>query len=391
MRIFRDTHFAFMKRRRLWLAISLTVLIGAWAAELVRGGLNLGIDFVGGTQLTLKLRQEPELDRLRQALADAGIAQAQIQRFGESGDNEVLIKTPILEGSEEGSQARITAAVDALFDQGQGFDLNRRGTEALTSLLVRLDPDGRGTGVQAADHYGDVAAAIAGVKTEQGLIGSWEELGGVQGVSPAVVQALRGAATLGDYAVLGVESVGPQVGAELRRKGILAIVFSLLGMLAYIWLRFELRFGIGALVAVVHDVLIVLALFALTRYEFNLTTVAAFLTLVGYSVNDSVVLFDRVRENMRRTRRQSFEEVLDVSINQTLSRTALTSGTTLLATGCLLFFGGDVLRGFAFILSIGIIFGTFSSIYIASPFALWWERAFGKGARSERKERRAAL
>lgn len=309
MQIFRDTHFSFMKHRRLWLAISLTLLVGAWVAEFFRGGLNLGIDFVGGTQLTLKFDQEPEIDRLRSALADAGIAQAQIQRFGEPGANEVLIKTPVVQGSEEGSQAQVTAALD------------------------------------------EVA----------------------------------------DYTVLGAENVGPQVGAELRRKGILAVVFSMLGMLAYIWLRFELRFGIGALVATAHDVLITLALFALTRYEFNLTTVAAFLTLVGYSVNDTVVLFDRVRENMRRSRRHSFEETVDLSINQTLSRTVLTSGTTLLATGSLLIFGGDILRGFAFILTIGIIVGTFSSIYIASPFALWWERAFGKGARSERKERRAAL
>ncbi|MGH9381068.1 MAG: protein translocase subunit SecF [Thermoanaerobaculia bacterium] len=309
MRLFRDTHYRFMKHRRLALAIALSILVGAWIAEFIRGGLNLGIDFAGGTQLTLKFEQEPELDRLRRALADAGLAQAQIQRFGETEDNEVLIKTPILEGSEEGSRALVTAA-------------------------------------------------LAGV---------------------------------GDYTVLATGNVGPQVGAELRRKGILAVVFSMLGMLAYIWIRFELRFGIGALVATAHDVLITLALFALTRYEFNLTTVAAFLTLIGYSVNDTVVLFDRVRENMRRSRRQSFEEIVDLATNQTLSRTVLTSGTTLLATGSLLVFGGDVLRGFAFILTIGIIVGTFSSVYIASPFALWWERVFGKGARAERKERKAAL
>jgi preprotein translocase subunit SecF len=183
-----------------------------------------------------------------------------------------------------------------------------------------------------------------------------------------------------------VENVGPQIGEELKTKGILAVVMSLIGMLAYIWLRFELRFGIGALMASVHDVLVCLGLFALAGFEFNLTTIAAFLTLVGYSVNDTVVIFDRVRENMNKNRRQPLIEVMNESLNQTLSRTVLTSGTTLLAVTCLLIFGGDVLRGFAFVLTVGIVVGTYSSVYIASPFALLWEQMFG----SDRRARRSA-
>ena len=187
------------------------------------------------------------------------------------------------------------------------------------------------------------------------------------------------AATLGDFAVLGSENVGPQIGRELRRKGVAAVVLSMLGMLGYIWFRFELRFGIGALIATAHDVLIVLGLYALADFEFNLTTVAAFLTLVGYSVNDSVVVFDRVRENLRRKRRTPLVETMNVSLNQTLSRTVLTSGTTLLAVGSLLFLGGDVLRGFGFILTVGVVVGTYSSIYVASPFTILWEQWFGRG------------
>jgi preprotein translocase subunit SecF len=156
-------------------------------------------------------------------------------------------------------------------------------------------------------------------------------------------------------------------------------------MLCYITFRFELRYGIGALVAVTHDVLVVLGLFAWAGFEFNLTTIAGFLTLVGYSVNDTVVVFDRVRENLRRSRRDSFVTTINKSLNQTLSRTVLTSGTTLLTVGSLLFFGGDVLRGAAFILTVGVIVGTYSSIYVASPFALLWERL------TVRRRQRAAL
>jgi preprotein translocase SecF subunit len=152
-------------------------------------------------------------------------------------------------------------------------------------------------------------------------------------------------------------------------------------MLAYIWFRFELRFGIGAVMASLHDVLITFGLFALFKLEFNLTTVAAFLTLIGYSVNDTVVIFDRIREDMRKSRRLPLIEVMNQAINQTLSRTIMTSGLTLLTCVALLIFGGDVLRGFAFVMTVGIIVGTYSSIYIASPFALLWEQLFGSSGK----------
>ncbi len=154
----------------------------------------------------------------------------------------------------------------------------------------------------------------------------------------------------------------------------MAIVFSMLGMMGYIWIRFELRFGLGALVALIHDVIIALGIFVVLDFEFDLTTIAAFLTLIGYSVNDSVVIFDRLRENLRRSRRQSLVEVINLSLNQTLSRTLLTSGTTMLALGTMFLFGGDVLRGFSFVLLVGVLVGTYSSMFVASPIVLLWER-----------------
>ncbi len=160
------------------------------------------------------------------------------------------------------------------------------------------------------------------------------------------------------------------------------MALSLLGMLVYIWFRFELRFGIGAIMACLHDVLVTLGLFALAGFEFNLTTIAAFLTLIGYSVNDTVVIFDRIRENMRKTRRKPLIDIMNESINQTLSRTILTGGSTLLDPGrAAAALGGDVIRGFAFVMLVGILVGTYSSIYVASPFALLWEQYFGSRGR----------
>jgi preprotein translocase subunit SecF len=392
MEFFRDTNIQFMKYRKPWMLVSAALIVVAVMATFVHGRLNLGIDFAGGTQLTLKFRTLPEVEQLRVIVAAAGVSESQIQSFGSAGENEILIKTPSLPDSEEGSRDVVIAALESEFGAEPGrLDLNRNGRDAITEFLVRRDPDGLlGPGGDAArEGYERVADAILAIRREEGLIREWEEVATLPEVTPEAARLLQEDAALGEFAVLGAENVGPQIGSELTRKGILAIVSSLIGMLVYIWFRFELRFGIGALVAVVHDVLVVLGLYALADFEFNVTTIAGFLTLVGYSVNDSVVVFDRVRENLRRNRTAPLEQTMNLSINQTLSRTVLTSGTTLLAVGSLLFLGGDVLRGFAFILTVGVVVGTYSSIYVASPFALHWEQIFGRAAWLRRREAKA--
>jgi preprotein translocase subunit SecF len=393
MEFFRDTNIQFMSYRKYWVVTSAALLLVSLFVVLFQGKLNLGIDFAGGTQLTLKFQEEPEVEDLRDLMERVGVGEAQIQRFGAVGANEVLIKTPSIEGSEEGTQELLVSALEQAYPAvGSGPDLNRVGAETLADFLVGRDPDGLiGADPEAARQgYLEAADAVIAVRRDSGLIGSLDELESVPGVSAPALAELRDGCSLGQFSLLGTENVGPQIGSELRQKGVLAVLSSLIGMLIYIWFRFELRFGIGALVAVVHDVMIVLGFYAIAGFEFNLTTVAAFLTLIGYSVNDSVVVFDRVRENLRRSRSRPLVETMNLSINQTLSRTVLTSGTTLLALGCLLFLGGDVLRGFAFILTIGIVVGTYSSIYVASPFALFWEQAFGGAARLRRRESRAA-
>lgn len=419
MEFLRDTKIDFMKYRKGFVVVSVVLLLISVLAVFVHGKLNMGIDFAGGSQITLRFQDRPEVDELRNVMAAAGFEDALIQRFGEETVNEVMIKTPLAEvdeaaaegdeaqaapesapvegqaaeeaDSETERQAEVLAALDARFNQGVVFDLNRSGSEALANELTRLDPEGvvEEGGDTAKDYYDNVASTVIAARDTDGIFTSWDEVRSIEGVSATVLDALEQNTSLGQFSLLAAESVGPQIGSELRTKGILAVVLSLIGMLLYIWYRFELRFGVGALVAVFHDILVVLGFYALMDFEFNLTTIAAFLTLVGYSVNDTVVIFDRVRENMRRSRREPLADTLNRSINQTLSRTILTSGTTLLAVGALLALGGDVLRGFSFVLTVGVVVGTYSSVYVASPFAMLWETLFGSEAKS-RKEAKAA-
>jgi preprotein translocase subunit SecF len=393
MEFLRDSNFDFMKYRRLWVAVSVVLVVVSVLAVFVHGKLNIGVDFAGGTQLTLQFQEEPVVDEIRGILAGAGLDDAQIQRFGESGSNEVLIKAPVAEEGAQENQERILAALDQRYNaDARGVDLNRAGADAVAGLLAQLDPEGvmEAGGDTAQSYYEGIADSILEVRKDLGIFASWEQVASAEGVSPETLEALRENASLGAITLLGAENVGPQIGRELRTKGILAVVLSLVGMLVYIWVRFELRFGIGAVIASFHDVIVVLGLYALLDFEFNLTTVAAFLTLVGYSVNDTVVIFDRVRENLRLTRREPLIELINRSLNQTLSRTILTSGTTLLATGSLLVLGGDVLRGFAFVLTVGIIVGTYSSVYVASPFAILWEELVRRRTPAQKGTSKAA-
>lgn len=388
MQLFRDTHIDFMKYRKFWIILSLVLFLGGLYAILGPHRLNMGIDFAGGTQMTLGFQQPPDLARLRGVFEREGMAAATIQRFGKESDNQVLVKTTSSHQGEEGSREKIVAALNREFNPGKaGLDLNLTGADALAGFLAKADPDRvAAQGPPAAlAHYNAAADAILKARHDAGLFKSLDGLGRTPGVSPAAAAALRQQAYLGTFNVLGQESVGPQIGGELRHQGFLAVVMSLLGMLAYIWFRFELRFGIGAVMASLHDVVVTLLFFWAFNFEFNLTTIAAFLTLIGYSMNDSVVIFDRVRENMRKSRRKSLLEVMNDSINQTLSRTIMTGGLTFLTVVALLIWGGDVLRGFAFVMTVGIIVGTYSSIYVASPFALLWENLFGVGGRWGKK------
>ena len=199
-----------------------------------------------------------------------------------------------------------------------------------------------------------------------------EESGNLSKTADAVVAALRGA-NLGTLEVVNTEIVGPVVGDQLKRQGIMATVFALAGILAYIALRFQLSFAIGAIAATLHDLFVTLAFLSFFHYDLTLNVIAGLLTITGYSVNDTIVIFDRVRENLRAMRRDNLSQIVNVAVNQTLGRTVITAGTTLLSVTALYLFGGEVLEGFAFTMLVGIISGTYSTVFIAAAIAIMWQ------------------
>ncbi len=230
---------------------------------------------------------------------------------------------------------------------------------------VRRELRSIGMGDSTIQHYGS--------KNEI-LIRMMRSPTGIEGFQGQIIKALEVVYGQGAVELRRTEVVGPQVGAALRRQATLAIAYALVGILIYITIRFEFRFAVAAILALVHDVLITLGAFALTNKELSLPVLAAFLAIVGYSLNDTIVVFDRIRENLRLYRRESYEVVINRSINETLSRTILTSFTTLLVVLALFFLGGEVIHDFAFALLVGIIVGTYSSIFIASPLLILWQR-----------------
>ena len=317
MDIIGDTKIDWLKYRWYFIGFSLIVAI-VGAADIARkGGVRYGIDFSEGTIVQAKFETQPEVDVLRGALADAGVANAVIQRYDAPELNTVII--------------RVERDAEATTQEGELDETANRILETLRS--------------------------------------------GVPGH------------TLADSST---EIVGPVVGEELRRKARNAALFALVAMLVYIGFRFEPVFGVGATVAVIHDVLLTLALVSMFNFEVTLYVIAAFLTLVGYSVNDTIVIFDRVRENRRLVRKASLKEVLNLSINQTLRRTVLTSFLTLVVVITLYTMGGAVLRGFSFVLVAGVVIGTYSSIAIASPIVLWWRGLRDRPVKSRKTQAREA-
>jgi len=368
-----------------WIFISISLILTVIAGvSIVLGGLNLGVDFTGGTLVYVKFKEEPQLERIREILSEAALQAEEVIRFDDPSLNEVQIRMAAVESEEaqvvtlESNQ--IFEALRQEYDQSQvetgRIDLNNISKSRLSTSLQELDPEGlrdEQSISEFSEHYGEQADKIIDYRTNQsGMIQDFSELDSL-GIPTEVVETLREESYLGSFTVISVESVGPKVGEELRSRARAAIGFSLVGMLGYIAVRFWPIYGFAALVALFHDVFITLGIFSLTGREISLTVVAALLTLVGYSINDTIVVFDRVRENLRLMRRSDLGTIINASINQTLNRTIMTSGMTFLAVFSLYLFGGQVLQGFSFALVIGIIVGTYSSIAIASPIVLWWQ------------------
>jgi preprotein translocase subunit SecF len=301
MRIFENTNYDFLGKRKIFYVVSLTIIVIGFVVLLTTKSIPLGIDFSGGTEIQIKFEKNVNISELRDAMDNAGFTGMEIKTMG--SDNDVLLRTPM---QEEG-----------------------------------------------------------------------------QLVSDQIQEGIKAKIPDNNFQVLRLDKVGPKIGAELRRNALFAVLFSLIAILVYLSFRFQFVFAVGAVIALFHDVLITIAAIAIAdalfpnlRLEFNQSMLAAFLTLVGFSSNDTVIVFDRIRENIKLFKNENILDVMNKSINATLSRTIITSGTVFLTVFVLFLFGGEVNRSFAFTFGIGIITGTYSSVFVASALVVdWKERA----------------
>ncbi|MFN0084504.1 MAG: protein translocase subunit SecF [Blastocatellia bacterium] len=397
--IFTNANYNFLSKKWYFIGLSWVLILVGIGSMVYRAfdgkdhthPFNVGVDFAGGTMATVKFNSRPDLDRLRSQISSQGIEAAKItlqpvgDEIGQAPKNEVLVRLPNLEqaaGQNTGAsdadlgKQKIMAALAGLNppDARGKVDLNTFGKDDLRSELQARG----GLDSQRSDEFaGRIVEYREGAGA--GLINDFNAVKSLRDSEGKTLAERAGDALdrnffAGAAAVKSAEAVSPQVGSELRNRAIWVTVLSCLGMLAFVAFRFKSwGFGIGAIIAVVHDVLVTLGIFSLAQWEINLTVIAALLTLVGYSMNDTIVIFDRIREMLKTKRREGLEKLSNDAINQTLSRTIIASGLTFLTVVALLVFGGEVLRSFSWALFIGIIVGTYSSIYIASPFMLWWE------------------
>ena len=381
MEFFREPNIDFLGKKWYFLAFSLVFSVAGILSMLFWHGIPLGVDFRGGTLVYVKFSHTPDDNAIRAALEKVGLRQVRIQSV--PANNEVLIDLDVRETSEKALDQGKVQIINALETNAPAGKLDLNNTSSLTLANYLLEKDPLRAGTDASQRYAAVAKAIVDDrdKTKGGVLSSFDELKAV--ADPAVVTALQEGFFLSDFGVYQVEIVGPQVGKQLQSQAKWAVVYSLAGMLVYLGFRFEWIYGVAAVITVFHDTLITVGAFSLANKEISLTVIAAILTLIGYSNNDTIVIFDRIRENLKMMRREKLSEIVNRSINQTLSRTILTAGLTFLTVLALYLFGGEVLHGFSFALVIGILIGTYSSIAIAAPILVAyqdWRGSRGKQA-----------
>src|SRR5271165_512259 len=386
MEFFKQVDLDWMGKAKYFFGLSGLLLVAGLASIVAHGGLSYGIDFKGGTVVDVRFAGAPPIDTLRNGLAQQGIGNSTIfpvSDIGNGNGNEVLIN---LEEKGQGAEAldagktAILNALHATLGAGEAGkqDFNAAGADVIAESLTRKDPLALGTA--AGDRYVQLGKQLTTFRDrdKRGIVTDLGQLSAA-GANANVIAALRDSFYTSTFAIINVEIVGPKVGSELRRQAVVVTLYALAGMLVYIAFRFEWVYGAAAVLAVFHDVLITLGLFSIFHFEISLTVIAALLTLVGYSMNDTIFIFDRIRENSRLLRKEPFADIVNKSINQTLSRTILTSGLTFLTVLVLFLMGGQVLRAFSFALVVGIVVGTYSSFGIAAPLVVAWVNWRGQG------------
>ncbi|UCE40477.1 MAG: protein translocase subunit SecF [Candidatus Aminicenantes bacterium] len=378
MQIFKKPNFKFMKYKFIALAISAIVIGIGWTNIIGGKGLNTGVDFAGGTLVQIRFISVFPIEQLRQSLGEAGLGSSKIQEV-EKGEREYIIRTMLPEDAlDQELEAHVlmgNMVVNALKTQEDQsavdsglLDLNVIERDALRTLIAESFPE-------QADASADAIINLRQSSELKGIIENFDQLAQT-GIDNQVLGTLKDKTFLGSMTIKRRETVGPQVGQELREKATQATVWALIGMLIYIGIRFKFAYGVAAILTLAHDVLVTIGIFSLTNREINLPVIAAIMTIVGYSLNDTIVIFDRVRDNLKTLRKLDFSSLLDASINQTLSRTVITSGTTLLTVVTLFIFGGEVINDFAFTMIIGVITGTYSSIYMSCSLLTFWKKIF---------------
>ena len=395
MEFFRDVNIDFLGKKWYFLAFSLIFSVAGVLSMLFWHGIPWGVEFRGGTLVNVKFSHAPDLGVVRADMNRAGLHDPKIQTYGLVANNEILIDLDVRETSAQAlDQGKLTIirALEKNVPAGKqcgaasadACDLNNASSLTIKNYLMDKDPLRLGS--DAEQKYTAQAQAIVDYrdKTMSGVLNSIDQLKGA--ADPAAVASLQDGFFLSDFGVRNVQIVGPEVGGQLRQQAGLATLYSLGGMLIYLGFRFEWIYGVAAVITVFHDTLITVGFFSLKKEEVSLTVIAAILTLIGYSNNDTIVVFDRIRENIKLMRREKLSEIVNRSINQTLSRTILTAGLTFLTVLALFLFGGEVLHGFSLALVIGILIGTYSSIAIAAPILVAYQ-----DWRIERGKRPAAM
>lgn len=329
MDFLKKTNFDFIGNRKIAYIISIVLVIIGIVSLIFRGGINFGIDFIGGTLIQIKMEPAPEINEVRNILVDNGLRTAQIQRFPQSNEIIIKVKKGEIESREEVHSESPAYPVGETMVQ-----VAASGTEKQTPRMGKVEER----------FYNMFLNAFPQVKME----------------------------------IMRVEMVGPSVGKKLLRQAIWALFWGLMGIMVYVGWRFEFKYSAPAVLSLLHDVFIVISVFALLNKEIDMTVIAAFLTIAGYSINDTIVIYDRIREKVRLFAKDELGKVMNIAINETLGRTVITGTSTIIVLVCLLVLGGEVIHNFAFALLIGTILGTYSSIFVASPLVYEWELRHGR-------------
>lgn len=377
MRLFKTPHIKFLKYKYAALAVSGIIVLAGILNVTMGKGLKLGVDFGEGTLIRVMFKDPISVTKVREILRTVELGNSVIQETGKKGREFQIraMETARTRAQEEDIEAHEQLANKVIEsirgDDGRAelarglIDLN---TIEENNLAVLLEPSFAGKGEE-------IAHKIISFRNLNGIISDLSELQNA-GVGQEIITFLKEKTYLGKLTVLSRETVGPQVGRDLRRKATQATIWALIGMLAYIAFRFKLAYGVSAIFTLTQDVLITMSIYTFTNREINLPIIAGVLTIVGFSINDTIVIFDRVRELSKTMRKESLEEVMNAALNQTLSRTIITSGTLFLTVFALFLFGGEVINDFAFIMLVGTIEGVYSTISLSCPVVLFWHKAF---------------